>query len=87
MNTRSTSRTVTFQFAFTLPGMSEPHAPGTFEVRVDEEQLDVTWDARRSTTRIMLDYSGRVEALPVTAGDLEGSILKDQRTHRDTRFS
>ncbi len=45
MNIRSTSRMVTFRYAFTLPGMTQPHPPGTFEVIVDQEKLDVSWDA------------------------------------------
>jgi hypothetical protein len=36
---------VTFRYAFTLPGMTQPHPPGTFEVIVDQEKLDVSWDA------------------------------------------
>ena len=72
------SRTVTFHSPFMLLGMSEPHAPGTFEVLVDEEQLDVMWDARRSSTRIMFVYPGRVEAFPVNAIELEKAISLDQ---------
>jgi hypothetical protein len=63
-----------------LPGMLEPHPPGTFEVLVDEEQLDVMWDARRSSTRIMFVYPGRVEAFPVSAMDLEQAISQDQQS-------
>lgn len=74
----STSRMVTFRLPFTLPGMVEAHAPGRFEVLVDEEQLDVMWDSRRSSTRIMLVYPGRVEAFPVSASDLEQAIALDR---------
>lgn len=35
------SRAVTFQHSFLLPGMEQPHAKGTFEVLVYVEQLDV----------------------------------------------
>jgi hypothetical protein len=79
MADRTTSRTITFTFPFTLPGMSKPHAPGTFEVITDEEQLDVMWDARRSNTRVMFVYPGRVEAFSVTASDLEEAIAQDQQ--------
>ena len=78
MTDRTTSRTITFRFPFTLPGMAEPHAPGTFEVMTDEEQLDVMWDARRSSTRVMFVYPGRVEAFQVNAHDLEEAIALDQ---------
>lgn len=76
----TSSRKVTFSFPFQLPGMTEPHGPGTFEVVNDEEQLDVMWDARRSSLRIILTYPGREEALPVAAADLEASILQDRNT-------
>ena len=79
MTDRTTSRTISFRSPFTLPGMTEPHAPGTFEVITDEEQLDVMWDARRSSTRVMFLYPGRVEAFPVSASDLEEAIAQDQQ--------
>lgn len=79
MSDRTTSRMITFQSPFTLPGMTEPHAPGTFEVITDEEQLDVMWDARRSSTRVMFVYPGRVEAFSVSAIDLEQAIAQDQQ--------
>jgi len=69
---------VTFLLPFKLPGMQEPHMAGTFEILAEEEQLDVMWDARRTTLSILLRYPGRVEALPVTAGDLEQAILNDR---------
>ena len=76
MHTNSSK--VTFKFPFQLPGMTEPHSPGTFEVVSEEEQLDVMWDAKRSSLRIILTYPGREEALPVAAADLEASILQDR---------
>jgi hypothetical protein len=85
MTDRTTSRTITFRFPFTLPGMSEPHAPGTFDVISDEEQLDVMWDARRSNTRVMFVYPGRVEAFSVTASDLGEAIAQDQQRQSHQR--
>lgn len=76
----STSRSVTFLFPFKLPGMQEPHAAGTFDILAEEEQLDVMWDARRTTLSILLRYPGRMEAVPVTAGDLEEAILNDRNS-------
>lgn len=78
MNIRSTSRTVTFQFPFILPDMAEPHPPGAFEVLVDEERLDVSWEAYRRTMRIMLTYPGRVEAHSVSSDDLDAALQRDQ---------
>lgn len=74
------SRLVTFQHNFVLPGMAQPHAKGTFEVLVYEEQLDVMWAASRSTLSIVLPYPGYVEAMPVTAHDLSEAMRKDQQS-------
>ena len=79
MSDRTTTRMITFRSPFTLPGMTEPHAPGTFEVVTDEEQLDVMWDARRSSTRVMFVYPGRIEAFQVSASDLDQAIALDQQ--------
>lgn len=74
---RFASKKVTFNRPFLLPGMDAPHAPGTFEVTVEEEQLDLMWDARMSITTIMLRYPGRVEALQISARALEEAQLRD----------
>ncbi len=87
MTIRSTSRMVTFEFAFILPGMSEPHRPGTFEVQIDEERLDVSWEAYRTSARFMLSYPGRVEALAVTGHDLEAALLRDQASRVNSSSS
>jgi hypothetical protein len=73
-------RLVTYLFPFQLPGMGEPHAPGTFEVMVEEAQIDVVWEANPPWLTILLTYPGRTEAMPVTAGALEASILLDRHT-------
>lgn len=80
MTTHSARRLVTYRFPFQLPGMDKPHDPGTFEVLVEEEQLDVVWQASRSWLAILLTYPGRMEAMPVTADALEASILQDRHT-------
>ncbi|KFL28441.1 hypothetical protein JP75_24595 [Devosia riboflavina] len=80
MITQPAKRLVTYRFPFQLPGMDEPHAPGTFEVMVEEEQIDVVWAASRSSLTILLTYPGRIEAMPVSAGALEASILQDRHS-------
>lgn len=80
MITRPARQLVTYRFPFQLPGMDEPHAPGTFEVMVEEEQIDVVWAASRSWLAILLTYPGRTEAMPVSAGALEASIPQDRHT-------
>ena len=87
MNIRSTSRLVTFRYAFTLPGMIQPHSPGTFEVVTDEEKLDLSWDAYRTSSRIMLTSPGSVEAYSVTTQDLEAALLRDQASRESSSLS
>ncbi|MFC3704289.1 hypothetical protein ACFOOL_05920 [Devosia honganensis] len=86
-STPSANRTVTFLLPFKLPGMQEPHMAGTFEILAEEEQLDVMWDAHRTTLSILLRYPGRTEALPVTAGDLEEAILNDRHSNINSALS
>ncbi len=38
------------------------------------------WDARRTTLSILLRYSGRIEAMPVTYRDREEAILNDRNS-------
>jgi len=80
MTTHSARRLVTYRFPFQLPGMEEPHDPGTFEVQVEEEQAGVVWQASRPWLAILLTYPGRTEAMSVTADALEASILRDRHT-------
>ena len=87
MNIRSSSRMVTFQYAFTLPGMIQPHSSGTFEIITDEERLDVSFDAYRTSSRIMLTSPGSVEAYSVTTEDLEAALLRDQASRASTSSS
>lgn len=62
-----------------LPGFDRPHAPGTFEVRTDEESLDTSFDAwRRIATRILLVSGGSVQAWPVEPRDLDAAIAIDR---------
>ena len=73
----SPPRHVTFRLPFMLPGMDQPHAGGTFEVRESREPLDVPWAAYRVTNRIIIVDGGRTEALEVTAAELEQALAAD----------
>lgn len=87
MSDHPSSRFVTFRQSFSLPGMSAPHTPGTFEVLVEEEHLDVMWNATRSRLSIVLPYPGRVEAIPVTNHDLEDALERDIQSKPRSGFS
>ncbi len=71
------NRLVTFAHPFRLPGMDADHVAGTFTVNVEEEQLDVVWDARRTTTTILLPAGAAIEAWPVSADDLNAALKAD----------
>ncbi len=73
-----TTEQVTFRRPFILPGLDEPHDPGTFEVHVRRELLDVSWTAHLLTRTIMLPRRGGLEALEVRSGDLEEALRVDQ---------
>jgi hypothetical protein len=70
---------VSFQHPFTLPGLERPHPPGTFEVRVRRELLDVSWTAYLLTRTIMLTDRGMIEALEVRTEDLAAALLMDKQ--------
>jgi hypothetical protein len=70
---------VTFRHPFTLPGLGAPHRPGTFEVRVRRERLDVSWAAYLLTRTIMLADGGSIEALEVRTEDLKAALESDQQ--------
>ena len=70
--------TVTFARPFQLPGMDEPHDPGTFEIRTTREALDVVWEAFRISTRIILTDGASSEAIDVTVADLAAALALDE---------
>ena len=72
------SNTVTFRAAFTLPGLDRSYPAGSYEVNVDEEQLDLSFSAfRRVATTIMLVSGGTTQAWPVNPVDLEAALVSD----------
>jgi hypothetical protein len=75
---RTISSTVVFKRPFSLPGFDRPHAPGTFEVKTDEESLDASFGAwRRVATNVMLVDRGQTQAWRVEPRELADAIEKD----------
>lgn len=72
------SRSVTFEHPFKLPGSPEVHPAGTFELRVDEEPLDVMWEAYHTKMVLMLPSGGRMEAWALSEDDLEAALAADR---------
>jgi hypothetical protein len=87
MNSRQTSRHITFRHPFMLAGMSEPHAAGTFELLIEEVPLDVSWEAHRLSCRLMLVDGASTSAFPVTLAELEAALLADAQHDQTTGFS
>lgn len=79
MTARTSVEAVTFQNNFRLPGMDSDHPPGVFEVQITEEPLNVMWEAYHRTMTLMLTSGGLVEAINVTAEDLEAALAADVR--------
>lgn len=74
----TTSSHVVFTRPFILPGMDVLHAPGTFDVVVEREPLDVPFPAFRLTTTILLSAGGTVEAWTVLQADLDAALAADR---------
>jgi hypothetical protein len=51
--------------------MAAPHPPGTFELQIDEEPLDVVWEAYHRTMTLFLTSDGLTEAWPVSEEELD----------------
>ena len=75
---RTTISTVVFRRPFRLSGFDQAHAPGTFEVKTDEERLDTAFEGwHRVATTIRLVDRGRIQTWPVEPSDLDRAIAAD----------
>ena len=81
----TTVKSVTFDHPFRIPGMDRDHPPGTFELRISREPLDVSWEAYHETMTLMLASGGLVEAWNVNAAELEAALAKDASAGEDSR--
>lgn len=68
---------VTFRHAFMLPGFDRPHPPGSFDVRIDREALDVSWPAYRLALTILLIDGAQLQAVEVKREDLDEALERD----------
>lgn len=79
----STFEKVTFGHPFLLPGMDQPHPPGTFEVWTEREALDVSWwPAYLQSTRILLLTASGMESLQLKREELDLALALDAATSR-----
>jgi|GEM_PF-2352686 hypothetical protein len=54
--------------------MAQPHPPGIFDLQIDEEPVDVTWQAYHTTMTLLLGSNGRTEAWPVSREEFERTL-------------
>lgn len=69
-----TVKSITIIRPFQLSGMAQPHPPGVFELQIDEEPIDVTWEAYHTTMTLLLSSNGRTEAWPVSREEFEKTL-------------
>lgn len=63
---KTTIKSITIPQPFQLAGMREPHAPGTFELQIDEDPIDVVWEAYHRTMTLILSSHGLTEMWPMS---------------------
>ncbi len=71
---KTTVKSINIGRPFQLPGMARPHAPGVFELQIDEEPIDVTWEAYHSTMTLILSSDGLIEAWPISKEEFERTL-------------
>jgi hypothetical protein len=82
-----TTRRITFSHPFLLPNMPQAHAPGSFDLLVEQIPLDVSWEAHRTSCQLMLVDGGTTSAIAVTTADIEAALLADTQQDARTGFS
>jgi len=81
------TRRITFRHSFALASMLEPHAAGSFDLVVEQIPLDVSWEAYRTSCRLMLVDGGTTSAVAVTIAEIEAALLADNQQGASTGFS
>lgn len=74
----TTTTQVVFAHPFSLPGMDGPHPPGTFDLLVEREPLDLPFPAFRLSVTIMLSAGTAIEAWAVARADLDAALAADR---------
>ncbi len=85
METRTTSRDVTFRHPFRLRGIDGDQRPGTYTMSVEEEQLDMLsftgW--RQVATTLQVHTGAATEYFAVDSQELRAALLQDSRQSND----
>ena len=79
METRTTTKLVTFRRPFVLPGLDGPQPPGTYTIHMEEEMLDtlsfVGW--RQIGCAIVLHREGAEEHVTIDPQELREALVRD----------
>lgn len=90
MSLRTTSKTITFAWPFSLDGLDETQPAGSYTIQTDEEPIEgLSFLAyRRVATVIFLPLrhggTGSFEAIPVTPDALDAALERDARRSHNT---
>lgn len=87
MTVNIATRSVTFKHRFALANMPEAHAPGTFDLVIEQIPLDVSWDAHRTSCHLMLIDGATTRSIAVTMAEVEAALLADTQHDAKTGFS
>lgn len=71
---KTTVKSVNIVRPFQLPGMVKPHPPGIFDLQIDEDPIDVTWEAYHTTMTLILTSDGLSEAWPVSKEEFDRTL-------------
>ncbi len=79
MESRTTSKLVTFRKPFTLAGLDGIQPPGTYAVRIEEEMLDTLSFAawRQTACTLLLHRDGGVEYVAIDPQELREALVRD----------
>ena len=89
MNTRTTSKAITFAHPFSLAGLDEIQPAGTYTIQTDEEPIEgLSFLAyRRVATVIFLPLHrggpGSFQAISITPEALDAAQARDASEHHD----
>ena len=84
MESRTTSKLVTFGSPFTLSGLEGIQPPGTYTVRTGEEMLDtLSFAAWRQTGTMVLHRDGGVEYAAIDPRELREALVRDDEQGAD----
>lgn len=79
MQTRTTSKQVTFTKPFQLAGFDHVQVPGTYTLNLEEEQLDthsfMGW--RQTAATLLLTHGGSTEYIPIDMRELQDALVRD----------